>query len=52
MSWMSNRDPTAALIRPREIFTAIFGELNSDEVARKEFIERRRSVLDSVLEQM
>lgn len=51
-SWMSNGDPAAALIRPRDIFTAIFGELNSDEVARKEFIKRRRSVLDTVIEQM
>ncbi len=51
-SWLENGAPVPALIRPTEIFAAVFGEFSADEKVRNEKIRQRRSILDTVIEQM
>ena len=50
-SWMENGDPVSPLIKPLEIFKTIFGDQSSVEM-KKLKLERQKSVLDTIVEQM
>lgn len=50
-SWMENGDPVNPMVKPLEIFKTIFGDQSSVE-EKKLKLERQKSVLDTIVEQM
>lgn len=50
-SWMENGDPVQPQVKPLEIFQTIFGDQSSVE-EKKLKLERQKSVLDTIVEQM